>query len=659
MKKILLFTVILIAIFAGLQSEYQTLGKIEKNIKAGYANLAKGRDFTCSWGWWARTLALSSKKIPPESKVFYWSRISGKERSLEIPAECTAMYLNYHLHPVTVYYENPEKIEECEYIICDEPFYLYLKDYLRSLGIQDKFRITASDRHIVIFKREEPSFPSENSCETRKSAGNSYSLTSIIFKLAGLFLSLLLPALAMKPFWKSFGLPQLQQWIFAFLAGESILTLMLFLLNLAGVPVTVMTGIIILLILRIVSAKFANGNLKIQAIDKEVSKIDNEPQKSSDARRNFPRFAAYAFIILFFLLIFILSMTKSVSSLPGIGIWGYKARVIAETQNIPASLFKDQSELFSHHSYPLGFPLMLAWSHLWMDGFDDYMIKLIPPILGLMIYLLLFSICEVRGFSRSTALILPLLLCANKIFRGLSTSLYADNILLIYLMAGFYLLVLYFEERHWKLLIAGFLFLGAATWIKNEGLIYFSLTAAFVIIAKYIEQYKAKQLETQNRAYSGIYQTMLIIAIFAMIFILPWQLFKYYMDIPTRDFAVTGKIFSLPDSYAILKAAVSKFSRVMFLEIDKNCGIWYAFILILVLFRKKLLRHEHIFLMLMIFISIVIFAISFIFSTRPLDWHMESISRILIIPTMLAWLIICFNLNNNMSNDVHVSVKPL
>ena len=233
------------------------------------------------------------------------------------------------------------------------------------------------------------------------------------------------------------------------------------------------------------------------------------------------------------------------------------------------------------------------------------------------------------------------------------------GIFIIFILWGSYLLFCYIRsssnEADFPLLFSGLLLLAGGVSVKNEGLIYFTIALVFVIMMHLIHCFReiseSKSIWTvrlQSESFKELRKVIFAISV-SLFFILSWLLFRYYLNIGLRDFSVVKKVqlilkegFLHSGSSGILRQSIAKFANAMFIDVTLNCGLWYLLLWSLLTLRKRLFKAEYLFLLSMIFVPVAIFAVSFIFSTRQLYWHLDSVPRLLLCPMLFSWLFSTF-----------------
>lgn len=466
---------------------------------------------------------------------------------------------------------------------------------------------------------------------------------NMFLQFLGILIALIIPTLngfLILNFFKLPGLSQRLKWLIAFLLGHTVFSLSLFIFAVWGFPLNIKSGLLIpvlifpvlLLIRRLSSWR----GVPVSQSDINSGGIHNRFDKLTIKEKlNLTSILLMICAGVLFGLIFTLALSQAASASPGQAVWGCKAMVIYKEAGIPVSLFTDITEPYTQQSYPLGYPLLLAWCHMCMGEFNDHLIKLVPALISVLVFLTLYSIFANESLSRTKSLLLSLLFSGNYIFIACSTTLYADNLLLLYTIQGFYLIYVYLKNRrNADCLYLGLFLLAGGAWIKNEGLLYFLLAVLCILILDFGKPRRREILRTYIPA----------IFISTAVCILPWLMFRYYLEIALYDFAFSmGLQLSTAEIFGILKQSALRALSNMFVRVGDNCGVWYALIFVLAFYGKKIAQNKALLFPLMItFSAILFFILIFVFSTRPPDWHLRSIQRIFLIPTALAWMSVGF-----------------
>lgn len=462
----------------------------------------------------------------------------------------------------------------------------------------------------------------------------------ILFKIICLISSLLFPScIGYNILSKITILPEItriEKFLISFLLGWTIFPSIFAIFGFINIPLNLISGTMLIAILTSI-AKFANLLCKKEKKDILTKPINNNLSLEvslSLENKYLQKVIEYLLIILSVILFFLIFLESAgdTDSYPLQAIWGYKAMIIYKESTIPITLFTDPTISYTHQTYPLCFPIMIAFSYMCIGEFNDSLIKLIPPTLGILLYFSIFSILKREGASKLVSLLLCFLFCSSGTFIISSTILYAENLLLLYILWGVYLIYRYLKNNELQFIILGYLFLASSAWIKNEGLVYFASAGAFVLFLE-LFKYNKKSFIT----------SLLLFLIPAILLILPWAFFKYYINIPMRDFNLS-QIFITQWTITLNTLILSsrKFLSNIFIELKNSSGLWYI-IIFSILFRFKSIykRIDYLFILWISIFTCILFALSFAFSIRPLEWHMDAIERLLLSPIIILLIIIC------------------
>ncbi len=473
-----------------------------------------------------------------------------------------------------------------------------------------------------------------------------------VFKIIILFCALLLPTICGYPFVcmmsEDEGNRKFERFILSFLTGWMLFFAIFAVAGFADFGFSLSGGIVILCIIWGVGVVL-NSRSELKCVEKMVS--DGE---RVDKWRRVTGSLLTLFIVLTFLLLFIASSSEW-DSFAMTGVWGYKAKLFYSEGYIPISFFVDSKLVFTHQSYPLLYPVMLTWLYFSMGGVYDIALKLMPPLLGVFICLSIYNISLREGCTRLISLMLALTYCGGATFFLTSTTLYAENLLILYELWGIYLLF-DFIRRGGDRRISGrwhggtllpILLLGAGACVKNEGALYFVLAGLYFLISFFYRCCFGKE-SLRNRIIRNPHtSTLLQLFMLGIIIILPWQLFRYFLNIRLVDFDVISKLHLIENKgffesgcCDMFKLSLSRFVRAMFVNLNETCGIWYFLIFALIALKKRIFTKEILFLLLMICVPIILFLLSFIFSIRPIKWHLDAVPRLLLVPAISALVII-------------------
>lgn len=423
----------------------------------------------------------------------------------------------------------------------------------------------------------------------------------------GLILSLLIPLLAGWPWVRRLPLGSLRdlQWLLAWGFGASALMLGQFLIGLAGVAVTQASGCFIL------GAFWLAGRHGL----------------AKPTAAQLPQISAKWHWLLILPLILLVGQVAlsfwQVSQAPlwgmaGEGVWGLKARVIADTAALPWEIWREDARPYLHREYPPGFPLQLAWCLSWSGGYEADMIKWLGPV-GMLAVLTALIQAMSRGAdwrARFIALSVVAALASLDVFQIIATQLYAEGMILLLGLGGLLLLTAARRDGEFRLLAASFVLLGAAAFVKQEGVLLLLLAAMGGFIRPGLLSRRVVLLSAASAMALGI---------------LLWILVKHHFGMEMRDFAPPAHLEKLPEiwNYIISHSSLAHFGGLALL-------LFFALVLDSRPWRLRFLALSSILLIMMAF------AACYFFSTRPLEWHLTALHRLtfVIITLHLSFLLI-------------------
>ncbi len=321
-----------------------------------------------------------------------------------------------------------------------------------------------------------------------------------------------------------------------------------------------------------------------------------------------------------------LSGPVGVDDIPGMGVWGYKALAIADSGQIPWSLLCDRERPYLNPSYPLGYPLLLAWGHWFAGGVDDHAVKLLPCLSGLLVFLMLaVMLCE-SGFPLWIALVLGLAPCCGDVFGYCLEALYAETTLLLFLLPGVWLVQRNLRERAAPDLWLGVLLLGMAAWVKQEGMFFLVLVLSWLVVDGWRRR--------NGRGLAGAS------AAAAALFVMPWAWCRWKTGVSLSDFSLIQPWKAgIHETLCVLGMGWRKGLCGMFLALKENGGLWVVAAALLAggLARSPRQGNGIGFAWYAALVPPAFFMSLYVFSVRELEWHMDaSLPRLLLVSGMCA-----------------------
>jgi hypothetical protein len=202
--------------------------------------------------------------------------------------------------------------------------------------------------------------------------------------------------------------------------------------------------------------------------------------------------------------------------------------------------------------------------------------------------------------------------------------MYAELLLLLYVLPGFFFVSRCAQgNAEIRDISLGILLLAMSVWIKSEGLLYFS--SAVILLVSFT--FLGGKRRFSNKELS--------VAIFApaLVFIAPWALCRWRFGLDMGDFDLSKPISQgLRSCAGDLWLAALRALRHMFINIKASGGIWiFISIGAMSSLVNKTTDWKDFFIYSFVGIMTVYFVGIFFFSSRPADWHVEALPRLLLV----------------------------
>ena len=400
---------------------------------------------------------------------------------------------------------------------------------------------------------------------------------------------------------------ELEKICLGILIGSAIFTLFLFLANIAGYPINLTTGTIILACNVIISGLFLLFNKKLS-------------KNFIILKPNFGKFNQISkiFILIIFLLFvtsILLNVYWPVSGWDALTLYDFRGKFIAETGSI--------GNLFNIHRYYLSYPLYTSLVHTWI-----YLLGLNNPSffysLVYISFVIIFFFNLARLTNRFYALIFTLMLSISSEIYQHSLLAYTNLTYIVFLVLGFLYLYYWRVSKDNKYLYLSALLLGLSGWVRSSDPFWVvPLIPVFYYLVK------------SNKLLLWLKYTIVI-----LLFKVPWSLYVYFVS---RNFTIKSsneinKIFTLNlDQYITRFVLVTEFFYTNVLKPNWLIILLFLAGLLLIIKTKK---YDLIFFSwLIIFSLLIIFGGTYFYSLIYEKWQLvgDSVARMsmFLIPLVL------------------------
>lgn len=548
------------------------------------------------------------------------------------------MIFSYNLYPLRAVSAEKDNLRRLD---CIAGYQSHLFEFMRLLsnaGMNDKFTLIkdGSDNFLLI----RPCHLESSLQKGKTSKVPHLSLASVVQLLLGLIALIPIGKILLDILFRRTGdFFGVWKWLFAWALGTLLIVLTSMSAGMLGLKLfypavwgTIASLAFIVCLIRYVKSK----SKKEEIIREPISRID-------EGKRNgvYRLFVCGMSCLVACGIIFLIfqALSRPVCHITGLGVWGLKARAFYEAGGIDFDFLKNPDLNYSHLSYPLGFPLFLAYCCSWMGSFNDWAIKIIPAMMAISIAGLLLFIFRRMGYGLFSSLLFVLLFCTGSVFFGESEFLQAETMLLLFSLTGCYFLMEYLNDSEKRrFLWCGTLFLGGAASVKQEGIFFFITAAGLTAILSGGFRFARRR----KSAFTDLGVLLTVIALF----ILPWQIYWRWNRLPVNDFDWAIPLSrTFGQNMSLWLQALLVFLRQMFCNLSSITLIWVTGTIIVVINWKKIFRNrESLFLLISSLLMVFIFASIYIFSVYSgfrLTWHLRACERLLLFPSCLFLILEC------------------
>lgn len=492
-----------------------------------------------------------------------------------------------------------------------------------------QYKISQNNNYQQIFKGKKYSLYSKNPLKINQDTTRGSPIFFLIIKfLLGMILTLCYGGILLKLFiLKKIQITLIEFFISSFVLGIGVISSSMFLIGLLGTQYNYITVNIVPFIFTVISLFYLKKTkqLTFKIIPLNIKKLFYNETLYQKI------YLSISFLLLLSLwgIVCFYILSKSSLEYPGYGIWAYKAKLFFMNGFLSIPFFTNSAYESSHQSYPIGIPLYLSYLSFMTGHFNEMFLKIIHFLFSLFVpvYILVYFIRETRNIVKSTWLML--LVGSALMLIHQSYQCYVDSILLLTVFIGVSYIMNGLKEEKISLFKLAFLFLGLGCWIKNEGSLYFAYPAIFLFLIDFIFE--------KRTFFKQIIYFLKIVIIPIIIFVLPWYTFRLYNNVPVRMFKFfNNTLLWMEDVPYLLSDISTRFLQEVFVFFYNSGGIWIVFIILLLLYPKKIyFNRRFVFCVSLAFAIIATFIITLLFSTMSLTSHLRATGRILLIPTII------------------------
>ncbi len=313
-------------------------------------------------------------------------------------------------------------------------------------------------------------------------------------------------------------------------------------------------------------------------------------------------------------------LSRTLFSIPGMGVWGYKARLIHLLGDIPAGLFAGDGWDFCRPEYPLGYPLLLAWIYVWGGEPDRHMVQLVPVVLMGVAAWAMMGVMRARGMPGGLAVALGAAFSLAFWPVRAVENFYAEPLVLVAGLGGCVLVAEAVNQGRSARTWAGAALVAGCGWIKLEGAVVWGAVLLMVVLLRRWRM--AGQLAAAGLG-----------------LVVPWWVFRraHGLENPDFDFAVLmggswGGIWE-----RVVEAGLRWWQVAVGSPASVGPGWWVLAAAVVLGAPGWLRRADTRFYLgsaiLMTAVHVAVFGLS---AHGDLDWHLEAMGRLALGPAALV-----------------------
>ncbi len=176
---------------------------------------------------------------------------------------------------------------------------------------------------------------------------------------------------------------------------------------------------------------------------------------------------------------FFRALIKPIESYDSVAIHALKSKMLYLAGTLPRDFFTQVANNFhgAHPDYPLLVPMSEAWFYVFVNGFNDFLVKSIFPLCFISFLIVFYSILKKVLNNRPNALLFTFGLASIAQFNAYATIGAADLLIGITFCLSFLYLYLWIKNCQNRIyLYISLIFSILTLWTKNEGLLLVAIT---------------------------------------------------------------------------------------------------------------------------------------------------------------------------------------
>ncbi|MCK4463836.1 MAG: hypothetical protein KAU58_05955 [Candidatus Omnitrophica bacterium] len=340
---------------------------------------------------------------------------------------------------------------------------------------------------------------------------------------------------------------------------------------------------------------------------------------------------------------FFRALIKPIESYDSVAIHALKSKMLYLAGTLPRDFFTQVANNFhgAHPDYPLLVPMSEAWFYVFVNGFNDFLVKSIFPLCFISFLIVFYSILKKVLNNRPNALLFTFGLASIAQFNAYATIGAADLLIGIMFCLSFLYLYLWMKNcQNRTYLYISLIFSILTLWAKNEGLLLIAITLTTLFLFL-LRKGPGGNKEILIPA-SGYFLTIIAIT-------LGWLGYGNFLGFVNENFnfsMISLKTFS--SGLNRIPLILYEYQKHVF-GFKKWNIIWIVLLVLLAARFKKSVKDDAFYITAVIFMFFIGYSLVYIMSTMDFNFLLtKTSSRFLlhILPVCIFW-IACMTKENN------------
>ena len=287
-------------------------------------------------------------------------------------------------------------------------------------------------------------------------------------------------------------------------------------------------------------------------------------------------------------------------------VFDFTAKILFYEKTIYSEALLEADRVHEHPEYPMIVPLAEIWFYNVLGYHNDRLVKIVFFLIGFALILSFYSVLR-KFTNRTYALIFTVFFCCTEAFIYRTYTGEADVPMSFFYFVGGAYLFLWMHKRKISYFLISTLFIAFTMFTKAEGAAFFAILVFCMLLFLFFDKKEALR--------KRCFKLITYIAI-PVVLILPWQLFRLQLPdtqvlITMFEFNPINIIVKFSQNYSRTTEIIRYFIDEMLIKREWHT-FWILFIISQLLFIKITFKKPMIYLTLNVWISLMVYYITFI-----------------------------------------------